>query len=60
MVFLEEVNSILYNVKYYFIYCSSINITSKVYNSVVERRRINYYSPVVGLLGRYSLPSCSL
>jgi hypothetical protein len=48
MMLLEEVSNILYI--YYLIHSSFIQITSGVYSSVVERRRVNYYSPVLGIL----------
>jgi hypothetical protein len=50
MVLLEEVNNILCNVIYYFNHYSFTKFTSGVYSSVVERRRVNYYSPVVSVL----------
>jgi hypothetical protein len=48
MVLLEEVSNILYI--YYLTHSSFIKITSGVYSSAVERHRVNYYSPVLGIL----------
>jgi hypothetical protein len=48
IMLLEEVSNILY--LYYLIHCSFIKITSGVYNLVVERCRVNYNGPVLGIL----------